>query len=267
VIGRLLQAIIEWGIGYFGLLVFALLALAAETGFRIGRVRARVAVSIDSESAGVSTVTTAMLALVAFTLALTTGIAEDRFEARRVATRDEANSIGTAWLRTGLAGASGKPIAALIEEYARARLAYLAAASPGTAAASLARTDALQNAVWQRALPVLAGMPLPLAAVLASTLTDMFSASFVQHYSMESGAPIETLMMLLAGTMLATGALGYQMGLGGRRQLVLALLLLVMLSGAMVMIIDFNRARGGFIHIDATPLQWTIQGFASSPVR
>ena len=176
---RLLPEIIGFGLGYFGLLVFVLLAVAAEVGFRIGRARGRAAVSLEKETAGVSTVTTAMLAFVAFTLAVTTGIAEDRFEARRIATRDEANSIGTTWLRTGLAGAAGKPIAALIEEYARVRLAYVAAAGPDEAAPPLARTDVLQNAIWQQALPVVAGMPPPLAAVLMSSINDMFSARLV----------------------------------------------------------------------------------------
>ena len=154
-IGRL----VGFGIGYFGLLVFALLALTAEVGFRIGRARGRAAASLEKETAGVSTVTTAMLAFVAFTLALTTGIAESRFEARRLSTRDEANSIGTAGARTGLASTAGKPIAALIEEYARVRLAYVAAAGPDEAAPPLARTDVLQNAICQQALPVVAGMP------------------------------------------------------------------------------------------------------------
>ena len=36
-IARLLSDIIEFGIGYFGLLVLVLLALAGEIGFRIGR--------------------------------------------------------------------------------------------------------------------------------------------------------------------------------------------------------------------------------------
>jgi hypothetical protein len=265
VIARLLSDIIEFGIGYFGLVVLVLLALAGEARFQIGRARGRAAASLEKETAGVSTVTTAMLAFVAFTLALTTGIAEDRFEARRVATRDEANSIGTAWLRTGVAGATGRPIAALIEEYAQSRLAYVAAADSHAAAAPLARTDALQNAIWQQALPVLAGMPPPLAAMLASTLTDMFSASLVQHYAIESRTPNETLLGLQLGAMLAAGALGYQMGLAGRRQLVLTLLLLLMLSGAMVMIVDFNRPYGGFIHVNPAPFEWTIRGFGSPP--
>lgn len=66
------------------------------------------------------------------------------------------------------------------------------------------------------------------------------------------------MLVLLAGAMLAVGALGYQMGLAGRRHLVLALLLLLMMSGAMVMIIDFNRARLGLTRINPAPLVWTI---------
>jgi hypothetical protein len=75
------------------------------------------------------------------------------------------------------------------------------------------------------------------------------------------------MLVLLAGAMLAVGALGYQMGLGGRRQLVLAVLLLLMMSGAMVMIIDFNRPRLGLTRINPAPLVWTIQGFGSAPPR
>jgi hypothetical protein len=262
-----LREIIELGIGAFALFVFALLALAGEVGFQIGHARSHAATPPDTQAAGVSTLTTGMLGLVAFTLALTIGIAQDRFEARRQATLDEANTIGTAWLRTGLAATSGKPIAGLIEEYARGRLAYLVATSPEAAARALAHTNTLQNKIWQSTLPVLAAMPPTLAPVLVSSLNDMFDASLVQRYSMESRAPTETMLVLLSGAMLAVGALGYQMGLAGRRQLMLALLLLVMVSGAMVMIIDFNRPRGGFIIVDRAPLIWTIEGFAAGPAH
>jgi hypothetical protein len=205
-----------------------------------------------------------MLGFVAFTLAVTIGIAQDRFETRRHATLDEANTIGTAWLRTGLAGASGKPIAERIEEYARVRLAYLVATGPDAAAAALARASTLQNEIWQRTIPVFGGMPPPLASALMSSVNDMFDASVVQRYSMESRVPTETMMGLLLGALSAVGALGYQMGLAGRRQLVLALLLLLMVSGAMAIIIDFNLPRGGLIRVDPAPLEWTINGFTAS---
>ena len=49
--------------------------------------------------------------------------------------------------------------------------------------------------------------------------------------------------------------------------LALAFLLLVMISGAMVLVIDFNRPRDGFTRVDPAPLVWTIQGVAPAPVR
>src|SRR5262245_31312278 len=113
---HLLREIIDVGFSVFWLFVFALLALMDEVGFQIGRAR-NSATPLDIQTDGVSTLTTGMLGLVAFTLAVTIGIAQDRFEARRNATLEEAKMIGTAWRSTGLAGASGKPIAELIEEY------------------------------------------------------------------------------------------------------------------------------------------------------
>ena len=89
-------------------------------------------------------------------------------------------------------------------------------------------------------------MPSTSAEALVSSLVDMFSASSVERYSIESGVPISIMLGLLLGAMLAAGALGYQMGLADHRQLVHALILFLMVSGAMVMIIDFNRPRGGF---------------------
>ncbi len=259
---RGLRAIIELGLGVFGLFVFALLALVAEIGFRIGCGRADASATPDKEISSVSTLTTGMLGLVAFTLALTVSFAQDRFETRRHTTLEEANTIGTAWLRTGLAGAPGKPIAAQIEEYARVRFAYLTAVTPDADAAALARTNALQTAIWQRTLPVLTEMPPPLASALLSSLNDMFDASLAERYAIESRVPTETALMLLAGAMLAIGSLGYQMGLAGRRQIVLSLLLIAMLSGGMMLIIDFNRPRDGLTRVDTAPLVWTIQGFA-----
>src|SRR5271169_1324783 len=215
---RLLKDVIDLGVGVFGLFVLALLAGAIELGFQVGRWRLARQPPPANEIAGVSTLIAGMLGLMAFTLALTISFAQDRFETRRHTTLAEANTIGTAWLGTGLAGAPGKPIAALIEDYARARLAYLEAPTSDTAAASIARTNALRTRIWQGTLPPLEGMPAPLAGVFVNSLNDMFDANLAQRYAFESRVPTETELMLLVGAMLAVGALGYQIGLEGRRQ-------------------------------------------------
>jgi hypothetical protein len=202
---RLLKDVTDLGVRAFGLFVLVLLMVVGEIGFQTGRRRPAKVPPPDNEMAGISTLITGMLALMAFTLALTISFAQDRFETRRHAMLSEANTIGTAWLRAGLAGAPGRPIAALIEDHARARLAYVEAITAIGAATAIGETNRLQGQIWQRTLPVLQGMPAPLAGVLVSSLNDMFDANLAERWAFESRVPTETQLTLLVGAMLAIG--------------------------------------------------------------
>jgi hypothetical protein len=257
---HLLQDIIRAGIGFFGLFVLLLLAIVGEAGFAFGMWRTRRRASSSAEAASVSTVASAMLGLMTFLLALTINFSQNRFEARRQATVEEANSIGTAWLRTGLAD-TGQPLAALIADYARVRLDYLEATSPEREAAEVARTNALQNEIWRQALAIRATMPPQFAMALISSLNDMFDASLVDRYALESRVPAETSLMLLVVAILSIGAVGYQLGLSGQQQHVLGLLFLMMLSGGLTLVVDLSQPNLGFSRVDTTPMLWTIQGF------
>lgn len=253
------------GVIHFGLVVFVLLAGVAEAGFRFGRHYLAGRRPGEKEMTGISALTGGMLALMAFVLALTIGFAQDRFEARRDTTLTEANTIGTAWLRTDLAGPAGKPVAALIADYARARLAYIEETEAGAVDAALARTDALQTEIWARAVKLLPEMSQPLAASLIAALNDMFDANLSQRFALESRVPMETMLGLLVGAILAIGALGFQVGLSGRRHPLLGVLLIGMLSGGMVLVVDLSRPRLGFVRVDTAPLVWTLQGFPPPP--
>jgi hypothetical protein len=91
---RALQEVIDLGVGVFGLFVVALLALLGEIGFRIGRRRGHGVPLSDKETSSVSTLPTGMLGLAAFTLALTIGLAHDRFETRRHAATAPKVALG-----------------------------------------------------------------------------------------------------------------------------------------------------------------------------
>ena len=247
--------------------LFVMLAIVAEAGFRIGRRHALRRPPGDREMSGISALTGGMLGLMAFVLAVTIGFAQDRFEARRVTTLTEANTIGTAWLRTNLAGPAGKPLADLIEDYTRVRLSYIRETPPDAIDAALARTNTLQSEIWARALKLLPDMQPPLAASLIASLNDMFDANLSQRFALESRVPLETMLGLLAGATLAIGALGFQVGLTGKRHPLLGALLIGMLTGGMLLVVDLSRARLGFMRVDTAPLDWTLQGFAPGPKK
>src|SRR6478672_11780486 len=92
-----LDAISLWGVF---VLTVALVLLAVEGGFQFGRRRhARVA---DEQAGPVGTMVSSTLGLLAFILAFVFSFAAGRVDARRTALMEEANAIGTTYLRADM---------------------------------------------------------------------------------------------------------------------------------------------------------------------
>jgi hypothetical protein len=242
--------------------LFLSLMLASEMGYRLARRVAEVTSTSREDIAVTSTLTAGMIGLLAFTLGLSISYAQTRFEVRRDLVQVEANAIGTAWLRTKLIdNAEGAAIATKIEDYARVRLAFTTAVSEADVPTLIAQTNSLQTDIWRDTQVIAQRAPTPITAALISALNDMFDESAAQQFAYESRVPVNILMMLYFGALLAIGALGYQFGLIGRRQIVLTSLLLVMWSGGMLLIVDLNQPRIGRVRTDPAPLIWVIQEF------
>jgi hypothetical protein len=64
----------------------------------------------------------ATLGLLAFILAFTFGLAAARFDTRRQLLLDEANAIGTTYLRAGMLPERGQQVRDLLRHYVAARL-------------------------------------------------------------------------------------------------------------------------------------------------
>ena len=237
-----------------------LLGLAFETGFRSGRLRARR----NPEREGVGIIAASMMGLLSFALGLTIGYAQQRYEARRGLVVQEANAIGTAWLRAGLVGGEQAPvIAKSIEELAKVELAFTAAKSTEPEAALIAQRGALQDKIWMLTKAVARTDPSPITTAMVVAINEMFDAELAERFAFDSRVPPTLSWMLLCGALLAISALGYQLGLTGVRYPVLVSVLLVMWTGGMVLITDLNRARLGSIRVDPAPLIWTIEGFTA----
>ena len=77
-IDRMLAMLLDTSLWLFGVLTLALLYAVHEAGFRIGLWRGRQRPVHDRDLAGIGTITTGMLGLLAFTLGLTINIAQAR---------------------------------------------------------------------------------------------------------------------------------------------------------------------------------------------
>lgn len=240
---------------------FAALWIGHRLGLRLTRRRT------DQETPeSVGLVAGALLGLLAFTLAVTIGIAERRFEDRRAAGLNEANAIGTAWLRARALAPEGAAIAATLEAYARARLAWAEAARGSQAIeARLAETERLQAQLWTEATALARARPDAVTALLLDSLNTTFDMATTQRWAFRQQMPAELPWLLFALTLVTVGAIGLQWGLRRRWHPVLALMLLGAWTGCLVLIADLSSPRRGWVRVDLAPYHWTIEGFGRAP--
>jgi hypothetical protein len=258
----ILTRMIDTSLVLFGGLVLALLFAANEIGFRAGLWRARHRPAQDRDLAGIGTITAGMLGLLAFTLSLTINIAQNRFELRRSFIMQDANAIEAAWLRSKLiASEEGPVITALIEAFAKVQLAYVSADTFDVEPGLIVQKDTLQRQIWQPVQTVARNQASTTTAALVTAVIEMFNAAQMERFAFESRVPANMSWMLMAGSLLAIGAMGYHFGASQSRHMVLTSLLLVMWAGGMVLIADLNRPRIGAIRVDPAPLMWTIRNF------
>src|SRR4029453_11882317 len=138
-----LDALPLWALFVVILLV---VLLSVEFGYRLGKYR-RSRQQKEKE-APLGTMVGATLGLLAFILAFTFGLAAARFDARRQVLLDEANAIGTAYLRAGMVPERGEQIRGLLRDYVAVRLD---AVQPGNIAEGIRRSENIQQQVWTEA--------------------------------------------------------------------------------------------------------------------
>ena len=103
-------------------LLFAVVALVAyEIGYRAGRWWQEK--TPDEKEGPTGMLVGSIIALMAFLLAVTMGMASDRFDSRRALVLEEANAIGTTYLRAGyLPEPTSSEIRELLREYVPLRV-------------------------------------------------------------------------------------------------------------------------------------------------
>ena len=235
-----------------GLIAFAiLLALlaAAEAGYHGHRwlLKRRGEGGGDSHDH----LLTAILGLLALLMGFTFSLALNRYEARRELVVQEANALGTTWLRAQLAEPAHKvEISGLLRDYLNVRLAWSEAATPQVDA----RADELQRKLWAAT-----GQVVRTDSQLSRPLIDAMNQSFdlaATRAAMRSAhVPDRVLDVLLLYALLSAAMLGYASAAKGKPQRIATSAVMLLLTLAMVMILDIDRPRSGAIQVSQQPLE------------
>lgn len=234
-------------------LLFALVSLLwYEVGFRLGRWWQDREPGEQEGPTGV--IVGGLLGLMAFLLAITMGMAADRFDTRRGLVVDEANAISTAYLRADyLPQPARDQLKELLREYVPLRVAT------GDRAAVLdeiERSAVVHGQMWAiLAATAQSGHSPDLTSSLGEALTvisDLAEERVVA--GLYARVPETVLLLLLGGSTLALAMLGYAAGLSRRRSLLSAVVLIIALGAVTALVIDLDRPQDGFLEVSQQAL-------------
>ena len=232
---------------------FAIFTLACyEIGFRIGRWYQERTPGEQEGPTGM--LVGSILALLAFLLAVTMGMASDRFDARRASVLAEANDIGTTYLRAGyLPEPASSQIRELIREYVPLRIV---ATDASDIQSDIARSVEIQNEIWAIAEDVARTTDKgDLVALFIESLNDTIDIHTTRVTAgLYARVPETVLLLLIGGSALGLGMVGYSAGLTRRRSLLSAVALILALGAVIMIVVDLDRPREGFIQVSQQPL-------------
>jgi len=238
-----------WG---FFLATVAIVWLAMECGYRVGRYRSRRAE--QEKESPVGAVVAATLGLLGFMLAFTFGIAGSRFDARRQAVLDEANAIGTTFLRAGLLPERrGENIRNLLRNYVDLRLEAVQTDDLETA---LRRSNELHSQIWAETEAMAGKHP---ESILVGLFVQSLNEMIDLHETRVVIGLYNRIPLILWGTLyflaaLAMAAVGYHAGLTSRIRSLSSLILVLTFSAVMALVADLDRPREGMLRVSQQAL-------------
>lgn len=248
----------EWSLWLFGLVLFVLLCLALECGFRLS-LRQHNATAKEGSDFLVS----ATLGLLALLLGFTFSLALQRHEERRSLVIAEANALGTSWMRIqAIDPADRESIAVPFQQYAQTRLEWSLASDAGDRSAVLfAKVTEQQGRIWGASLAALANGERVLdAKSLLDPLNESFDIAAEREVRRQAHLPGAMLGMLLVFMLFATLLVGWRLGEVGRRMTLPAGLTVLLLTLAVVVTMDLDMSRTGLITVSQDAM---IQSVAS----
>lgn len=232
-----------------------------ELGYRIGRWREQRSTGEISGPTGM--IVGSILALIAFLLAIAMGMAGDRFDTRRGLVQQEANAIGTTYLRAGyLPEPASSQIRDLLVEYIPLRIAT---PDREELQANIDRSVELQQQMWGIAQDVARENSSDVVALFLEGLNEVIETHSQRITAgLYARVPPTILWLLIGGIALSAGLVGYSAGLNGRRSLIIATILIIALGTVITLVIDIDRPADGLIETSQQPLinlQDSIESF------
>lgn len=203
----------------------------------------------------------AALALLGLLIAFTFSMAAGRFDTRRSALLQEANAVGTTYLRFQTLDEPYRgTLTRDLLSYLDARQAFFAAGgNPSAIDHADAATGQVEAGIWTTLADWVRGHPAATANVsLMQATNDMFDLAATDRVVREARVPLTIIRSLAIYALIAAFLLGQNFGSRKDRRPFAAAIVFVLVSLSIALILDLDRPASGTITVSAVPFERAV---------
>ena len=249
------------------LVVMALMLAFAEIGFRLGL---RLHVTKDEARKGqIGAIQGAVLGLLGLLLGFTFAMAVERYDTRRGLIVQEANALGTTYLRASLLpDAHQAPVKDSLWRYVDLRLKYWPLVDdPAKFAEGRRLVGEIQGELWKHATEAAKEAPTDITATFIESLNETIDTDAKRIAAMRASIPTGVWLLLIMVAAAGCITTSYGGGAEGTRSKLGSVFLPLLIAVVIVLIFDISHPRVGLIQIGQQPLEDLQQSIqANQPI-
>ena len=197
----------------------------------------------------------ATLTLLGLIIGFTFSMALTRYDQRKDFEEQEANAIGTEFVRADLLpGADAAKVRTLLLKYVEQRELFYSIRDEPHLAEVNATTSKLQAELWRAIVPPVTAQPTPLGALVVAGMNDVLNTQGYTQAAWWNRIPHAAWFLMMSMALVST----MLVGVGARRGnagLALLVVLPLVISLAFFLIADIDSPRGGVIRVSPQNLQ------------
>ncbi|HTP69293.1 MAG TPA: hypothetical protein VMJ35_10355 [Dongiaceae bacterium] len=196
----------------------------------------------------------ATLTLLGLLIGFTFSMAAGRYDQRKNYEEEEANAIGTEYVRADLLPpADAEKVRVLLREYLDLRIVYYSHLSHEQLQQNDAATAQLQSRLWTAITPAVNAEPNPVRALVTSGMNDVLNRQGYTQAAWLNRVPVAAWLLMIAIAIFSNVLFGFRAK--GKKSKFMFLYLPIALSISFFLVSDIDAPRGGVILVHPQNLQ------------
>jgi hypothetical protein len=229
---------------------FIVLSLSAQVGDFF---RARRSASNEGDREDFGVVLGATLTLLGLIIGFSFSMAVSRYDQRKNYEEEEANAIGTEYVRADLLPeAYGQKIRELLKHYVHQRVLFYSTRDANMLMQISSETSHLQDELWASVHNAAMTQPTPVVALAVSGMNDVLNSQGYTQAAWWNRIPAGAWSLMFAMALCSNVLIGYG---ARRREAVLLFVFPLVVSISFFLISDIDSPRGGVIHVAPRNIQ------------